>query len=138
MVHFRLRQVVNLACRRGLAMLAIGPGPSRPQGLSEADRLARMKAMRSVESHSRATAQTGIRVLPCVLKGPGMSYYGRWTYKYAIASEKGAAAAILIHETGPAGYPFSVVTGSWGRENFEIRQGGENEGRVKVEGWVSL
>ena len=53
-----------------------------------------------------------------------MTYYGRWTYKYEIASEKGAAAAILVHETGPAGYPFSVVTGSWGRENFDIRRAG--------------
>ena len=49
-----------------------------------------------------------------------MTYYGRWTYKYEIASEKGAAAAILIHETGPAGYPFEVVRGSWSRENFDI------------------
>ena len=49
-----------------------------------------------------------------------MTYYGRWTYKYEIASEKGAAAAILVHETGPAGYPFEVVQGSWSRENFDI------------------
>ena len=38
-----------------------------------------------------------------------MTYYGRWTYKYEIASDKGAAAAIIIHETGPAGYPYDVV-----------------------------
>jgi Zn-dependent M28 family amino/carboxypeptidase len=75
---------------------------------------------------------------PSSFKGRAMTYYGRWTYKYEIASEKGAAAAILVHETGPAGYPFSVVTGSWGRENFEIRQAGEDDRRVKVEGWVSL
>jgi Zn-dependent M28 family amino/carboxypeptidase len=75
---------------------------------------------------------------PNMFKGRAMTYYGRWTYKYEIASEKGAAAAILVHETGPAGYPFSVVTGSWGRENFEIRQPGENNQRVQVEGWVSL
>jgi Zn-dependent M28 family amino/carboxypeptidase len=75
---------------------------------------------------------------PKMFKGRAMTYYGRWTYKYEIASEKGAAAAILVHETGPAGYPFSVVTGSWGRENFEIREQGENRQRVMVEGWVSL
>ena len=51
-----------------------------------------------------------------------MTYYGRWTYKYEIASEKGAAAVILVHETGPAGYPFEVVKGSWSRENFDIAQ----------------
>ena len=62
---------------------------------------------------------------PKMFKGRAMTYYGRWTYKYEIASEKGAAAAIIVHETGPAGYPFSVVTGSWGRENFDIRRPGE-------------
>jgi Zn-dependent M28 family amino/carboxypeptidase len=69
-------------------------------------------------------------------KGRAMTYYGRWTYKYEIASEKGAAAAILIHETGPAGYPFSVVQGSWGRENFEIQAKDGNAGRVAVESWI--
>src|SRR5688572_32051983 len=29
-----------------------------------------------------------------MFKGRAMTYYGRWTYKYEIASEKGAAAAI--------------------------------------------
>src|SRR3954467_15684949 len=75
---------------------------------------------------------------PSTFKGRAMTYYGRWTYKYEIASEKGAAAAILVHEDGPAGYPFSVVTGSWGRENFEIRRGSEDTGRIQAEGWVSL
>jgi Zn-dependent M28 family amino/carboxypeptidase len=75
---------------------------------------------------------------PSMFKGRAMTYYGRWTYKYEIASEKGAAAAILVHETGPAGYPFEVVTGSWGRENFEIGRRAEDTDRVKVEGWVSL
>ncbi len=51
-----------------------------------------------------------------VFKGKAMTYYGRWTYKYEIASAKGAAAAIIIHETGPAGYPFEVVADSLGRE----------------------
>ena len=40
---------------------------------------------------------------PALFKGRAMTYYGRWTYKYEIASEKGAAAAILVHETGPCG-----------------------------------
>ena len=55
-----------------------------------------------------------------MFKGKAMTYYGRWTYKYEIATEKGAAAAIIIHETGPAGYPYEVVSGSWSRENFDI------------------
>ena len=55
-----------------------------------------------------------------MFKGRAMTYYGRWTYKYEIAARKGAAAAIIIHETGPAGYPYSVVRTSWGREIFEV------------------
>jgi Zn-dependent M28 family amino/carboxypeptidase len=73
-------------------------------------------------------------------KGRAMTYYGRWTYKYEIASEKGAAAAILVHETGPAGYPFEVVKGSWSRENFDIAQpdAANSPRRVAVEGWITL
>ncbi len=41
-----------------------------------------------------------------------MTYYGRWTYKYEIATQKGAAAVLIVHETGPAGYPYEVVKGS--------------------------
>src|SRR6185369_6331044 len=58
------------------------------------------------------------------------------TYKYEIASEKGAAAAIIIHETGPAGYPYEVISGSWGRENFDIQRPDKNMGRVAVESWL--
>ena len=77
---------------------------------------------------------------PAVFRGAAMTYYGRWTYKYEIASEKGATAAILVHETGPAGYPFEVVKGSWSRENFDIAQpaGSQAPARVAVEGWISL
>lgn len=78
---------------------------------------------------------------PAFFKGRAMTYYGRWTYKYEIASEKGATAAILVHETGPAGYPFEVVRGSWSRENFDIAQPQSSPatpGRVAVEGWITL
>src|SRR5207248_5984018 len=75
---------------------------------------------------------------PALFGGKAMTYYGRWTYKYEIASEKGAAAALLIHETGPAGYPYSVVVGSWGRENFDIPSADGNRGRVAVEAWLRL
>lgn len=72
-----------------------------------------------------------------MFKGRAMTYYGRWTYKYEIASEKGAAAAIIIHETGPAGYPYQVVVGSWGLENFDIPDDEGNKGRVAVEAWIA-
>lgn len=73
-----------------------------------------------------------------MFKGRAMTYYGRWTYKYEIASEKGAAAAIIVHETGPAGYPYEVVSGSWSRENFDIQKPDKNMGRVAVESWITL
>jgi Zn-dependent M28 family amino/carboxypeptidase len=72
-----------------------------------------------------------------MFKGRAMTYYGRWTYKYEIASQKGAAAAIIIHETGPAGYPFEVVSGSWGGENFGIQRPDNNQDKVAVESWIT-
>ncbi len=67
---------------------------------------------------------------PAMFKGRAMTYYGRWTYKYEIAAKLGAAAAILIHEDGPAGYPFSVVQGSWSGENFDIVSSGPGARRL--------
>jgi Zn-dependent M28 family amino/carboxypeptidase len=72
-----------------------------------------------------------------MFKGNAMTYYGRWTYKYEIATEKGAAAAIIIHETGPAGYPYEVVSGSWARENFDIQTPDKNMKRPAVEAWMT-
>jgi Zn-dependent M28 family amino/carboxypeptidase len=72
-----------------------------------------------------------------MFKGRAMTYYGRWTYKYEIASDKGASAVIIIHETGPAGYPFSVVQGSWGQEQFDVISPDADK-RVPVEGWITL
>jgi len=71
-----------------------------------------------------------------MFRGKAMTYYGRWTYKYEKLSEKGAAAAIIIHQTGPAGYPWEVVSGSWGQENLDI-PGPNAASRVPVEGWIT-
>ena len=71
-----------------------------------------------------------------MFRGTAMTYYGRWTYKYEIAAEKGAAAALVIHETGPAGYPFGVVGSGWGREAFDIASADGNMGSVAVRGWI--
>jgi Zn-dependent M28 family amino/carboxypeptidase len=71
-----------------------------------------------------------------MFKGKAMTYYGRWTYKFEIASAKGAAAAIIIHETGPAGYPMEALA-SWRQENFDLRTPDKNMGKVAVEAWIS-
>jgi Zn-dependent M28 family amino/carboxypeptidase len=73
-----------------------------------------------------------------MFKGKAMTYYGRWTYKYEQASAMGAAACLIIHETGPAGYPYAVVAGSFGRENFSLETPDGNAHRVAVEGWMTL
>ena len=31
-----------------------------------------------------------------------MTYYGRWTYKYEMGQKLGAAAVLIVHETGPS------------------------------------
>ena len=74
---------------------------------------------------------------PAIFKGNAMTYYGRWSYKYEIASAQGAAACLIIHETGPAGYPFAVLGGGWGTESFDLISPDKNEGRVAIEGWVT-
>jgi Zn-dependent M28 family amino/carboxypeptidase len=72
-----------------------------------------------------------------VFRGNAMTYYGRWTYKYEIASEKGAAACIIVHESGPAGYPFAVLGLGHGREALDLVTPDRNESRVSFEGWVT-
>ncbi|GHV07034.1 hypothetical protein FACS189416_7740 [Bacteroidia bacterium] len=47
-----------------------------------------------------------------LFKGKNMTYYGRWTYKYEEASRQGAAGALIIHDTAPASYDWSVVQNS--------------------------
>lgn len=69
--------------------------------------------------------------------GNAMTYYGRWTYKYEEAARQGAAAAIVIHETAPAGYPWEVVTGSWSGPQYHLVPENKNMDRAKVEGWIT-
>ena len=73
---------------------------------------------------------------PAVFRGRAMTYYGRWTYKYEIAAERGAAAAIVVHETGPAGYPFEVLSSGFELEAFDIKSPDDNMGRVAVQAWM--
>jgi Zn-dependent M28 family amino/carboxypeptidase len=73
-----------------------------------------------------------------MFKGRAMTYYGRWTYKYEIAAQKGAAAAVIIHETEPAAYPYSVVKTSWAKENFELDNPNKNMGAVPARSWITL
>jgi Zn-dependent M28 family amino/carboxypeptidase len=73
-----------------------------------------------------------------MFKGKEMTYYGRWTYKFEIAAAKGAAAALIVHETVPAGYPYSVIMISAGRELCDLGNANGNTNRVAVEGWLNV
>jgi Zn-dependent M28 family amino/carboxypeptidase len=78
-----------------------------------------------------------------MFKGRAMTYYGRWTYKYEIAAEKGAAGVLVVHEwdnktnSGPAGYPWAVPKGSFTIENFDLVSKDKNMSRVNIEGWIT-
>jgi Zn-dependent M28 family amino/carboxypeptidase len=74
---------------------------------------------------------------PKLFNGEAMTYYGRWTYKFEEAARRGAAGALIVHETGPAGYPFSVVQGNL-QERFDLITPDKNMGRSSIEGWVTL
>ncbi|HSU14531.1 M28 family peptidase [Longimicrobium sp.] len=76
------------------------------------------------------------RLDPRTFRGPAMTYYGRWTYKYEIAAERGAAACIIVHQTGPAGYAWGVVASNTGRERFDIQGAGARH--IPIEGWIQL
>jgi len=75
---------------------------------------------------------------PDMFTGEAMTYYGRWTYKYEEASRQGAAGAIIIHETAPASYPWSVVENSWSGEQFGFQKENKNMDRIAVEGWITV
>ncbi|MCC7195868.1 MAG: M28 family peptidase [Gemmatimonadaceae bacterium] len=69
--------------------------------------------------------------------GPRMTYYGRWTYKFEQGAKHKAAGVIVIHETGPAGYPFSVVQGN-AAEKFDLVTPDKNMSRSNIEAWITL
>ena len=72
-----------------------------------------------------------------LFNGNAMTYYGRWTYKYEEAARQGAAGAIIIHETGAAGYPWEVVRGSWSGPQFHLSSANGNADRAAIEGWIT-
>ena len=72
---------------------------------------------------------------PKLFEGKTMTYYGRWTYKYEEAARQGAAGVLVVHDTGPAGYPWEVVRGSWTGPLEELPPG--DAYHPAVQGWLS-
>jgi Zn-dependent M28 family amino/carboxypeptidase len=75
---------------------------------------------------------------PNVFGGAAMTYYGRYTYKFEIAAQKGAAGVLIVHETVPAGYPFAALQGTWTAEQFTLSRPDKNMSRLPLEGWITV
>jgi len=67
--------------------------------------------------------------------GKTMTYYGRWTYKYEEAARRGAIAALVVHETDAAGYPWNVVKSPAG-ESYAIALPADAPQPVLLQGWI--
>src|SRR5690349_6798582 len=67
--------------------------------------------------------------------GKTMTYYGRWTYKYEEAARRGAIAALVVHETEAAGYPWTVVKSPAG-ESYAIALPSDAAQPVLLQGWI--
>jgi Zn-dependent M28 family amino/carboxypeptidase len=68
--------------------------------------------------------------------GQAMTYYGRWTYKYEEAARRGAIGALIVHETGPAGYGWNVAGNSVGG-TYALPAGPGQPQPVGVQSWIS-
>ena len=72
---------------------------------------------------------------PNRFNGKGLTYYGRWTYKFEEAKRQGAAGVLLIHTTPSASYGWSVVQNSWsGVERFQLAEGATG---TALQGWMT-
>jgi Zn-dependent M28 family amino/carboxypeptidase len=68
--------------------------------------------------------------------GKAMTYYGRWTYKYEEAAERGAAGVLVVHETVPASYGWATVENSNTNTMFDIVRSNPGAAHAPVEGWI--
>jgi len=75
---------------------------------------------------------------PALFNGNAMTYYGRWDYKYAEAARQGAAAALIVHETDAAAYPWEVVRNSWSGAKIGLTAENRHRDKLAVEGWIPL
>lgn len=71
-----------------------------------------------------------------VFKGDTMTYYGRWTYKFEEAARQGAAGIIIVHQTEPASYGWSVITNSNTGARLYLQAKDKHQSRCKLEGWM--
>ena len=68
--------------------------------------------------------------------GAAMTYYGRWTYKYEEAARRGAIGALIVHETGAAGYGWNVAGNTVGGTYALPVEAGKPQ-PVAVQSWIA-
>ena len=68
--------------------------------------------------------------------GKAMTYYGRWTYKYEEAAERGAAGVLIVHETEPASYGWATVKNSNTNTMFDIVRQNPAAEHTPFESWI--
>ena len=73
-----------------------------------------------------------------MFKGKAMTYYGRWSYKYEIAAQKGADRRDHRPRDDPGGLSLDVVENSNSKENFVIDSADKNMDTVAVRSWITL
>ena len=69
-------------------------------------------------------------------EGRGMTYYGRWVYKFEEAARRGAAGVLVIHETAGAGYPWNTLQNSSTAALLDIVRADVQAERVQAQGWI--
>ena len=75
---------------------------------------------------------------PELFGGKGLTYYGRWTYKFEEAARHGAAGVILVHTNESAGYGWNVVRTSNGNWRYEIARTPEDQTPfLQVKSWAT-
>ena len=68
--------------------------------------------------------------------GRAMTYYGRWTYKYEEAARRGAAGALIVHETEPAAYPWATVRNGRNGPQYDIVRADAASYHLPMRGWI--
>jgi Zn-dependent M28 family amino/carboxypeptidase len=73
---------------------------------------------------------------PDLFNGNAMTYYGRWDYKFGEASRRGAAGAIIVHDTLPAAYGWNTVENSWTGPQLDVVLDAQGAALSAVQGWI--
>ncbi len=68
--------------------------------------------------------------------GAGMTYYGRWTYKYEEGARQGALGVLVVHEAAPASYGWDTVASSNTNIMFDVVRDNPRSAHPTLEGWI--